>query len=102
MLFVICAILAMLAVPSDVIKLSLNPLSFNIEIVKKITFIDLYWFPITVIITTVIIIVVIKWYSVRHPEVEKKDRKGAEKDKKKAKSKKDQKNGKKDMSKQEK
>jgi len=46
---------------------------FILEVIKEYSFLDLYWFPIAVIIGTVIFIIIVKLYSIKHPEREAKE-----------------------------
>ena len=46
---------------------------FILEVIKEYSFLDLYWFPIAVIIGTVIFIIIVKLYSIKHPERETKE-----------------------------
>jgi hypothetical protein len=72
---------------------------FTIEIIREQTFLELYWFPISVIIITIIMIIGIKIYSITHPSIEEKK----DEDKKdKEQNKKSKNNDKKQLSKKEK
>ncbi len=54
-----------------------SKMTFEIEVVQESSLLDIYWFPIGVIIVTIIIIIIIKVYSVSHPD--KKDEKQKDK-----------------------